>query len=145
MYVTWGILLIDVFRFDANHSIDLASLKVRLTATEDIENPNNVKVIVDQEDFALYFSRSPIPFPRDATSSPAYFKHIGVYAFRKEALLAFYHMEETPLEAAEKIECIRYLEVGRRIKMVETDRLTIGIDTPEDLNKALKELADGKH
>ena len=129
--------LIQVFKEDAKKEIDLASLKVKLNDEKDVENPNNVKVITDVENFALYFSRSPIPFPRDKEQLPQYYKHIGVYAFRKEALLDFYHRNETPLEAAEKIECIRYLEVGKRIKMVETNHLTIGIDTPEDLKKAL--------
>ena len=136
--------LIQTFREDLDHKIDLASLKVRLKDSEDINNPNNVKVITDLDNFALYFSRSPIPFPRNTDNTPLYYKHIGVYAFRKKALLDFYHMNETPLEAAEKIECIRYLEVGKRIKMIETSHQTIGIDTPEDLEKALKYFEDEK-
>ena len=132
--------MIDVFKEDSKKEIDLASLKVKLNDKEDIQNPNNVKVITDIENYALYFSRSPIPYLRDIKKSTQYFKHIGVYAFRKAALLDFYHMDETPLEASEKIECIRYLEVGKRIKMVETAHATIGIDTPEDLEKALKQI-----
>lgn len=132
--------LIQVFKEDPNKNIDLASLKVKLDDLTDVQNPNNVKVITDVQNFALYFSRSPIPYPRDFDSKPLYFKHIGVYAFRKEALMDFYHLDETPLEASEKIECIRYLEVGKRIKMVETSHLTIGIDTLEDLEKARKYL-----
>lgn len=130
--------LIKLFEQDTDKKIDLASLKVEMTEESEIGNPNNVKVITDQNDFAIYFSRSPIPYLRDRESIPKYFKHIGVYAFRKEALMEFYKMRETPLEAAEKVECIRYLELGRKIKMVETEHRTIGIDTPEDLALAQK-------
>jgi 3-deoxy-manno-octulosonate cytidylyltransferase (CMP-KDO synthetase) len=128
--------LIDVFKKDAKEEIDLASLKVQLTGEDEISNPNNVKVIVDQENFAMYFSRSPIPYTRNKEIEVKHYKHIGVYAFRKSALIDFYHTSETPLELAEKIEGIRYLEVGKRIKMVETTTPVIGIDTPEDLEKA---------
>jgi 3-deoxy-D-manno-octulosonate cytidylyltransferase len=128
--------LLDVFQKDASQLIDLASLMTPLTQKEDIENPNNVKVIVDRNQFALYFSRSPIPYPRAKDISLHYFKHVGIYAFRKQALMDFYNASTTPLEAAEKIECIRHLEYGKRIKMVETARYSIGIDTPEDLEKA---------
>lgn len=130
--------LIDVFNKDTKKEIDLASLKVEIKETSEIENPNNVKVITDQNDFAIYFSRSVIPFWRDKDIAVKYYKHIGVYAFRKSALTSFYNTPITPLEAAEKIEAIRYLEVGKKIKMIETDKLAIGIDTPEDLEKAIK-------
>lgn len=130
--------LIEVFKGDVNNKIDLASLKVKMNTTEDIENPNNVKVITDQDDFAIYFSRSVIPYHRDQTLKVNYFKHKGVYAFRKNALMDFYNTPMTPLEAAEKIEAIRYLEVGKKIKMIETSVESIGIDTPEDLEKAKK-------
>ncbi|WP_095070868.1 3-deoxy-manno-octulosonate cytidylyltransferase [Tenacibaculum jejuense] len=130
--------LIEVFKDDMNHEIDLASLKVEMNTIEDIENPNNVKVITDQNDFAIYFSRSVIPYHRDQTLKVKYFKHKGVYAFRKNALMDFYNTPMTPLEAAEKIEAIRYLEVGKKIKMIETSVESIGIDTPEDLEKAKK-------
>ena len=93
-------------------------------------------MIVDRNKFALYFSRSPIPYPRANDISLHYFKHVGIYAFRKQALMDFYNASTTPLEAAEKIECIRHLEYGKRIKMVETARYSIGIDTPDDLEKA---------
>ena len=130
--------LINVFKNDPNKDVDLASLMVHITALEEINNPNTVKVIVDQSNFALYFSRSPIPYPRDKNSGVKYYKHKGVYAFRKEAILDFYKLPMLPLEASEKIECIRYLEYGRRIKMVETDVQGIEIDTPEDLERAKK-------
>lgn len=128
--------LIDVFKNDDQKEIDLASLKVQMTDEDEIQNPNNVKVITDQKDFAMYFSRSPIPFVRDTQANTKHYKHIGVYAFRKSALIDFYYTPKTPLESTEKIEGIRYLEVGKRIKMVETQTPVIGIDTPEDLEKA---------
>ena len=107
-----------------------------ITDWKDITDFNNVKVIVDQQQYALYFSRSPIPYPRNKDAGARYFKHIGVYAFRKQAILDFYKLPMRSLEATEKIECIRYLEYGKKIKMVETDFMGIGIDTAEDLIKA---------
>ncbi len=130
--------LIEVFKNDFNKEISLASLKIKLTEKEEIENPNNVKVITDLNDFALYFSRSVIPFQRDISAETVYYKHIGVYAFRKEALLEFTKLPMKPLEIAEKLEQLRYLEYGKKIKMIETDFVGIGIDTPEDLEKARK-------
>ncbi|MCG7281228.1 3-deoxy-manno-octulosonate cytidylyltransferase [Chryseobacterium taklimakanense] len=128
--------LIQVFHEDENKEISLASLKIKLTEQEEIENPNNVKVITDLEGFALYFSRCVIPYHREKSVVACYFKHIGVYAFRKEALLKFAQLEMSPLEKLEKIECIRYLEHGMKIKMIETDFVGVGIDVPEDLEKA---------
>lgn len=128
--------LMQVFHEDENKEISLASLKIKLTEQEEIENPNNVKVITDLNGFALYFSRSVIPYHREKSVDAEYFKHIGVYAFRKEALLKFSQLAMTPLEKLEKIECIRYLEHGMKIKMIETDFVGVGIDVPEDLEKA---------
>jgi 3-deoxy-manno-octulosonate cytidylyltransferase (CMP-KDO synthetase) len=130
--------LIEVFKDDVNKETDLASLMVHITDWDEIKNPNTVKVIVDKNNFALYFSRSPIPYPRDETIDVKYHKHKGVYAFRKEALLDFYRLPMLKLEASEKIECIRYLEYGKKIKMVETDVQGVEIDTPEDLERAKK-------
>ena len=130
--------VLEVFKGDADKNIDLASLMVEIKDWEEINNPNTVKVIVDQNDFALYFSRSPIPFPRDKSVDSKYFKHKGIYAFRKQALLDFTVLPMQFLEATEKIECIRYLEYGKRIKMVETNVQGIEIDTPEDLERAKK-------
>ena len=127
--------LIEVFDNDGNEDVSLASLKIKLTEQEEVESPNNVKVITDKEGFALYFSRSVIPYPRNK-EGVEYFKHIGVYAFRKNALLKFAQLEMKPLEIAEKIECLRYLEYGMKIKMIETDFVGVGIDVPEDLEKA---------
>ena len=130
--------LIKVFKEDTDKQVDLASLMVHITDWDEIKNPNTVKVIVDQKNFALYFSRSPIPYPRDEAVAVKYFKHKGVYAFRKQAILDFYNLPMLTLEASEKIECIRYLEYGKRIKMVETDIQGVEIDTPEDLERAKK-------
>lgn len=131
--------LINVFKLDRSKKIDLASLMVELKDEEQINNPNTVKVIVDQHNFALYFSRHPIPYPRDVNVGAKYFKHKGIYAFRKQALLDFANLPMQSLEASEKIECIRYLEYGKKIKMVETLIDGVGIDTPEDLEKAQKQ------
>lgn len=128
--------LISVFNDDSEEKISLASLKIQLKNKEEIENPNNVKVITDNDGFALYFSRSVIPYPREIHPDVAYYKHIGVYAFRKNALLNFAQLPMKPLEISEKIECIRYLEYGMKIKMIETDFVGVGIDVPEDLEKA---------
>ncbi|MCL4157324.1 UNVERIFIED_CONTAM: hypothetical protein GTU68_049346 [Idotea baltica] len=130
--------LIDVFKDDNERHIDLASLMVHISDEDEINNPNTVKVIVDNNQLALYFSRSPIPFPRGKDVGVKYYKHKGVYAFRKDALLDFYRLPMMPLEASEKIECIRYLEYGKRIKMVETNVQGVEIDTPEDLERAKK-------
>ena len=128
--------VLNAFKDDHDKQIDLASLMVEIHDWEDINNPNTVKVIVDQNNFALYFSRSPIPYPRDKAAGARYFKHKGIYAFRKQALLDFYNLPMQFIEATEKIECIRYLEYGKRIKMVETHVEGVEIDTPEDLERA---------
>ena len=128
--------LIQVFKNDSENKVDLASLMCEISEEEEINNPNNVKVVVDQNGFALYFSRSVIPYPRDKNVGVRYMQHIGIYAFRKQALLDFYKLPMKSLEASEKLEQLRYLEFGKRIKMVETTEKSIGIDTPKDLEKA---------
>lgn len=130
--------VIEVFNGKDANQIDLASLMQEMKDWKDITDPNFVKVIVDKNNYALYFSRSPIPYPRDKDAGARYFEHIGVYAFRKQAILDFYNLPMQSLEATEKIECIRFLEYGKNIKMVETDYMGIEIDTPEDLKKAEK-------
>ncbi|MEP2690587.1 3-deoxy-manno-octulosonate cytidylyltransferase [Maribacter dokdonensis] len=130
--------VMQVFEDDVHKEIDLASLMVKITDEEEINNPNTVKVIVDNRDFALYFSRSPIPYPRAKNKDTLYYKHKGIYAFRKSALMDFQRLPMLQLEATEKIEAIRYLEYGKKIKMVETNVQGIEIDTPEDLKKAQK-------
>jgi 3-deoxy-manno-octulosonate cytidylyltransferase (CMP-KDO synthetase) len=131
--------LLSVFREDPREEIDLASLMTEITDEEEIRDPNTVKVITDSNGFALYFSRAPIPYQRAETPKATYFKHKGVYAFRKRALLDFRRLPMLPLESVEKIEAIRFLEYGKKIKMVQTRVTGIEIDTPEDLEKAKKE------
>lgn len=118
-------------------SVQVASLMQVLTKQEEIRDPNFVKVAVDQNMNSLFFSRSPIPYARDTAIPITYYEHIGVYAFRKKALLDFTRWPITPLEAAEKIECLRYLEYGIPLRMVVVDYMGVEIDTPEDLNKAI--------
>lgn len=129
--------LLSVFVEDQEEKIDVASLMFAITDDKEINNPNNVKVVVDTNNFAMYFSRSPIPFPRDNEFAKHY-KHIGIYAFKKEALLRFTELEMTDLERAEKLENLRFLAYGMNVKMVKTTHQPIGIDTPEDLEKARK-------
>lgn len=129
--------LMQVFRNDPEEKIQVASLMQELDRNL-VEDPNYVKVAVDKNMNALFFSRSAIPFLRDDGVRPAYYEHIGVYAFRKRALLDFTSWPKTPLESAEKIECLRYLEHGVPLKMVITEYMGVEIDTPEDLLKAEK-------
>ena len=136
--------VLEVFYQHDAATIDLASLMTPITNLNEIENPNNVKVIVDQQDFALYFSRAPIPYPRDQDIDITYYKHKGIYAFRKQAVLDFAKLPMRNLEASEKIEAIRYLEYGKRIKMVFSETPAIGIDTPQDLQDARELLKAGK-
>ena len=134
--------VLNLFKGDDADKIDLASLMTEIHDWKEISDPNCVKVIVDKDNFAQYFSRSPIPYPRDKNIAVQYYKHKGIYAFRKQALMDFYRLPMRTLEAAEKIECIRYLEYGKNIKMAVTNVQGIEIDTPEDLiraNKALRE------
>ena len=117
-------------------AVQVASLMQILKEEQFIADPNYVKVAVDKNMNSLLFSRSVIPYQRDKNVVVNYYEHIGVYAFRKQALLNFTSWEMTPLEAAEKIECLRYLEHGIPLKMVVTTYMGIEIDTPEDLLKA---------
>ena len=118
--------------------VQVASLMQVLTDSALIQDPNYVKVAVDKNNNALFFSRSVIPYPRSTESPTTYYEHIGVYAFQKQALLNFTNWPMSPLEAAEKIECLRYLENGISIKMVVTEYMGVEIDTPADLIKAAK-------
>lgn len=129
-------MLLKIFSEDVNNEVSVASLMERLDNPEEVCNPNNVKVVVSKNGDALYFSRAFIPFPRDEKSEGVYFKHIGIYAYRKEALMQFTQLEESILEKTEKLEQLRYLENGFRIRLAETNISTIGIDTEEDLQKA---------
>ena len=129
--------LIEVFSFDKAKQIDLASLMVKIDDEKEINNSNCVKVITDKDNFALYFSRSVIPFNRSFNKKLNYYKHKGVYAFRKATLLEFTNLPILNLEESEKIECLRFLEHGKKIKMVESNVQGVEIDTPSDLEKAI--------
>ncbi len=121
-----------------DEKVQVASLMQIIKDPALIEDPNYVKVAVDRNMNALFFSRSVIPYARNKEIYIPYYEHIGVYAFRKQALLNFTNWPMTPLEAAEKIECLRYLEYGIPLKMVLTQYMGVEIDTPEDLIKAAK-------
>lgn len=128
--------LLDVFEGQHGQAVQVASLMQILKEEKFINDPNYVKVVVDKNMNSLLFSRSPIPYARNKDIAVTYYEHIGVYAFRKQALLNFTSWPMTPLEEAEKIECLRYLENGISLKMVVTDYMGVEIDTPEDLELA---------
>ena len=136
--------VLAVFNEPDADKIDLASLMTEIHDWKEISDPNCVKVIVDKDNFALYFSRSPIPYPRDKNVAVQYYKHKGIYAFRKQAIMDFYRLPMRDLEPVEKIECIRYLEYGKNIKMAISNTTGVEIDTPEDLVKANKLLNESK-
>jgi 3-deoxy-manno-octulosonate cytidylyltransferase (CMP-KDO synthetase) len=128
--------LLATFTGVDGETVKVASLMQELKDISLIEDPNYVKVAVDRNMNSLFFSRSVIPYPRDASLAITYYEHIGVYAFRKESLMQFTNWPITPLEAAEKIECLRYLEYGIPLRMVVTTYMGVEIDTPADLIKA---------
>ncbi len=130
--------VLQVFKREDAEKIDLASLMAEVVDKDELNDSNCVKVIVDKDNFALYFSRSPLPFQRDLSADVQYYKHKGIYAFRKKALMDFYHLPMRSLERAEKIECIRFLEYGRNIKMAISNTMGFEIDTYDDLVKANK-------
>jgi 3-deoxy-manno-octulosonate cytidylyltransferase (CMP-KDO synthetase) len=130
-------LLLEPF---ASPEVQVTTLKVEIDSQEAL-NPNAVKVVTDCRGKALYFSRAPIPYPRGAEPPPRYFKHIGLYAFRREALEMFHKMEQTPLELSERLEQLRFIENGVPILVIETDQDTIGVDTAEDLKRASELMA----
>ena len=127
--------VIDIFAKDVDKTVDIASLMEVITDPEEIANPNNVKVVVNRQNEALYFSRSVIPYQRADVGVP-YYKHIGIYAYRKAALQRFTELPPSVLEETEKLEQLRYLENGYKIRLALTNIPTIGIDTPDDLEKA---------
>lgn len=120
----------------SDETVRVASLMQIISDEKVISDPNRVKVVVDKKNNSLLFSRSIIPYPRNENASVNYYEHIGVYAFRKQALLDFTSWPVTPLEDAEKIECLRYLENGTPLRMALTNYIGVSIDTPEDLEKA---------
>jgi 3-deoxy-D-manno-octulosonate cytidylyltransferase len=130
--------LLQVFEGEEGSRVQVASLMQVLKEPQLVADSNYVKVAVDRNMNALFFSRSIIPYPRNQEITPTYYEHIGVYAFRKKALMDFTSWPMTPLEAAEKIECLRYLEYGIPLKMVVVDYMGVEIDTPEDLERAAK-------
>lgn len=119
-------------------TVQVASLMQQLADEKEINDPNFVKVTVDNNMNSLFFSRSVIPYPRDTQAPIIYYEHIGVYAFRKKALIDFTKWPVAPLEAAEKVECLRFLENGIPLRMICVDYMGIEIDTPEDLQRAIK-------
>lgn len=119
-------------------SVQVASLMQVITDRDDIMDPNFVKVAVDKNMNSLFFSRAVVPYPRDRDYPSTYYEHIGVYAFRKQVLMNFTQWPVSPLEAAEKIECLRYLENGVPLRMVVVDYMGVEIDTPEDLERAAR-------
>ncbi|MGZ5190692.1 MAG: 3-deoxy-manno-octulosonate cytidylyltransferase [Flavisolibacter sp.] len=118
-----------------DETVQVASLMQEITDEQTINDPNRVKVCVDKKMNSLFFSRSVIPYAR-AKTNIIYYEHIGVYAFRKKALLEFTSWPVTPLEDAEKIECLRFLENGISLRMAVTEYIGLSIDTPADLQKA---------
>lgn len=119
-------------------TVEVASLMQELKNEIFVKDPNYVKVAIDKNRNSLFFSRSIIPYPLDKNTTITYYEHIGVYAFRKQALLSFANWPVSTLEAIEKIECLRFLENGMFIRMVLTDYMGVEIDTPEDLKRAEK-------
>jgi 3-deoxy-manno-octulosonate cytidylyltransferase (CMP-KDO synthetase) len=123
-----------------NRDIPMSTLKYRITRNQDIENTNVVKVVTDHDGFALYFSRYPIPFFRDPNPLQTHYKHIGIYAFRKDFLITFSRLPQGKLEAAEKLEQLRALEYGFKIIVVETIFDSLEVDTPSDIQKIETEM-----
>jgi 3-deoxy-manno-octulosonate cytidylyltransferase (CMP-KDO synthetase) len=128
--------LLSLFKGEDGAQVQVGSLVQVLKEQRFIDDPNYVKVVMDKNNNALFFSRSIIPYPRDPAAARTYYEHIGVYAFRKQALLQFTAWPVSPMEAVEKIECLRYLENGVSIRMAVTSYMGVEIDTPEDLERA---------
>lgn len=121
--------------FEEDEGLPMTTLMYRIRDPEEVDNPNHVKVVTDTQGFALYFSRHPIPFYRDPGSNPVHYKHLGLYAYRTAFLKTFTRLPEGRLEAAEKLEQLRVLEHGYRIRVVETDFDSPEVDTPEDVKR----------
>ena len=113
--------------------LKMATLKHKISSYEEVENPNNVKVICDKNDYAIYFSRSPIPYPR-TLDLKNYYKHVGIYAYKSNFVVEYSKMQQTQLEKSESLEQLRVLENGYKIKVLETPFKIIGVDTQEDLD-----------
>lgn len=126
--------LVGVFM---DKEVEVASMMTRFDGLDQVDNPNAVKVVVDRKNYAMYFSRSPIPYFRNTAIEASVFRHVGIYAYRKKALMAFTQMEKSPLEKVEMLEQLRLLENGIKIKMVESTHQAVSIDTKEDLDRAV--------
>ena len=120
--------------FEEDDDLRMATVMTPITEESEQKNPNNVKVVTDKNGYALYFSRSLLPYPRNDAGTPVY-KHIGIYAYRRNFLLSYAKMEPTLLERAESLEQLRALENGYKIKCIKTNARFVGVDTPEDLAK----------
>ena len=127
--------IIDEFKNDKQKKIDVVSLMSRMNIKKQIINPNNVKVVVDKNNDSIIFTRSVIPYQR-SDINPIFYKHVGIYGFRKSFLKDFSKYGQTPLEKSEKIEALRIVENGKKIRMIEIFNEHISIDTPEDLKRA---------
>ncbi|MBM7556971.1 3-deoxy-manno-octulosonate cytidylyltransferase [Halanaerobacter jeridensis] len=120
-------------------TVKMSTLKHEITDKAELEDPNSVKVITDKDDFALYFSRSLVPYPR-TEEEITFYKHIGLYVYRRKFLLEYTNLEPTPLEKKESLEQLRVLENGYKIKVVETEHQVVGVDTEEDLEKVRRKI-----
>ncbi len=132
---------IDAFRDELTLNVSAAATPIH--QSDEIKDPNVVKVVIDQSGHALYFSRLPIPFIRNGSTPVPHYKHLGLYVYRKEFLLRYSKWPQTPLEKSEKLEQLRICEMGDRIRVIITEYDSIGIDTPEDLEKARKLFLEG--
>lgn len=129
-----------IIPFKEEEDLVMATLKHRIDTMEEVENPNNVKVITDRADYAIYFSRSPIPYPRELNMAN-YYKHVGIYGYKRDFVMEYAKMASTPLEVSESLEQLRVLENGYRIKVLDTPYKIVGVDTPEDLERVRKIIA----
>ena len=128
----------------ADPSVLMGTLGTRLDPSADFQNPNIVKVLVDRQGYALYFSRAPVPYRREATEAlTGVLRHVGLYVYRREFLLTLASLPRTPLERIESLEQLRAIEHGYRIRVVETAYSSVSVDTPEDLERVRRLAADG--
>jgi len=144
-----------------NSELYMGTICTEIKSEDELKDPNVVKVVIDRSGYALYFSRSPIPYNRDKWASgqvgkeslessnprtlePCYYKHIGLYVYRKDFLIKFSELSPTPLEETEKLEQLRVLEHGYKIKVIKTDYDSIGVDTPEDLERVKQAMSNGQ-
>ncbi|MGQ9630085.1 MAG: 3-deoxy-manno-octulosonate cytidylyltransferase [bacterium] len=123
-------------------SLQMCTCKFKIEDEEDLRNPNVTKVVTDSRGYALYFSRAPIPYKRDEGLPGVYYRHVGLYGYRRDFLLKYAEMPQGTLERSEKLEQLRVLEWGYKIKVVEVHHLSIGVDTPEDLERVRRILME---